>query len=153
MCMSRLTPFILVMVTVFSLSFGYGQDWKYDFEEAKSLAKEKNENIVLLFTGSDWCPPCIKLERKIFADPEFKEYAKENFVWIKADFPKRKKNKLSAVQQEKNQALAEKYNKKMIFPVILVMNSEGTVLGATGYRKMSAQRYMKLLTTFNSFGN
>ncbi|WP_299242337.1 thioredoxin family protein [uncultured Aquimarina sp.] len=150
--MNKYAPFILVFMFVFS-STAYAQDWKYDFDEAKTLAKEKDQNIVLLFTGSDWCPPCIKLERKIFSDPEFNKFADQNFVWVKADFPKRKKNKLSEIQQQKNMELAERYNKKMVFPVILVIDKEGKVLGATGYRKMSAKRYIELLTTFDSFGS
>ncbi|WP_378175056.1 thioredoxin family protein [Aquimarina sp. SS2-1] len=150
--MNKLAPFILAFA--FALSgVVKAQDWKYDFDEAIALAKEKDQNIILLFTGSDWCPPCIKLERKIFSDPQFIEYANKNFVWVKADFPKRKKNRLSEAQQKKNSVLAERYNKKMVFPVILVIDKEGKVLGATGYRKMSAQRYIKLLTTFDSFGN
>ena len=151
--MDRSTPFIFVILSMFFCTTVNAQDWKYDFEEAQELAKEKDQNIVLLFTGSDWCPPCIKLERKIFSDVKFKEYADENFVWVKADFPKRKKNRLSSEQEKKNEVLASKYNRKMVFPVILVINQEGTVLGATGYRKMSPERYMKLLTTFDSFGN
>lgn len=150
--MNKLAPFILVLISML-FSTVYAQDWKYDFDEAKTLAKEKDQNIVLLFTGSDWCPPCIKLERKIFSDPDFKKFANQNFVWVKADFPKRKKNRLPETQQLKNIELAERYNKKMVFPVILVIDKEGKVLGATGYRKMSAKRYIKLLTTFDSFGN
>ncbi|SEK35531.1 Thioredoxin-like [Aquimarina amphilecti] len=150
--MNKLAPFILVLIFFVSGNI-YAQDWKYDFDEAVTLAKEKDQNIVLLFTGSDWCPPCIKLERKIFSNPEFKKFADKKFIWLKADFPKRKKNRLSKEQSEKNFELAERYNKKMVFPVILVIDKEGTVLGATGYRKMSAERYMSLLTTFDSFGN
>ncbi|MGY3793060.1 thioredoxin family protein [uncultured Aquimarina sp.] len=149
--MNKIAPFILVFILLLSTTV-IAQDWKYDFEEAKALAKEKNQNIVLLFTGSDWCPPCIKLERKVFSNTDFKKFADEKFVWVKADFPKRKKNRLSEEQQEKNFSLANQYNKKMVFPVILVIDQEGQVLGATGYRKMSANRYMELLTTFDSFG-
>jgi len=149
--MNRLAPFILVLIAAF-FNTAHAQDWKYDFEEAQALAKEKDQNIVLFFTGSDWCPPCIKLERKVLSKPEFKEFADKNFVWVKADFPKRKKNRLSKIQREKNNALAKRFNRKQVFPVILMIDKEGNVLGATGYRKMSAQRYINLLTTFDSFG-
>ena len=65
---------------------------------------------------------------------------------------KRKKNKISKEQQRKNEELADKYNKRWVFPVILVLNPEGNVLGAVGYRrKMSAQDYIDLLTSFDSF--
>jgi len=149
--MNKLIPFTLVFFLVL-LNTLQAQDWKYDFEEAQNIAKEKDKNIVLLFTGSDWCPPCKKLEKKVLSNPEFKKFAEQKFIMVKADFPKRKKNKLSGYQREKNLALAERYNKKMIFPVILVINKEGLVLGATGYRKMSVNRYIELLTTFDSFG-
>ncbi|WP_246615846.1 thioredoxin family protein [Aquimarina litoralis] len=88
--MNKIAPFILVLTLMISTNV-ISQDWKYDFDEAKKIAKEKNQNIVLLFTGSDWCPPCIKLERKIFSNSEFQEFADEKFVWVKADFPSAKR--------------------------------------------------------------
>ncbi len=147
---NRLAPFIFVLFIVSSSL--QAQNWQYDFDKALDIAKETDQSIVLLFTGSDWCPPCIKLERRIFSNPEFENFAKDNFVWVKADFPKRKKNRLSKEQSQKNMELAKRYNKQMTFPVILVINKEGKVLGATGYRKMPAKRYIKLLNTFDSFG-
>ncbi len=148
--------FALVISILFFVCFGHdviAQDWKFDFEEAKLLAKEKNQNIVLFFTGSDWCPPCIRLERNIFSNQEFIEFADEKFIWVKADFPKRKKNKLSLAQQKKNEVLAQKYNRKWVFPVILVLDKEGKVLGVTGYRRgFDAKKYISLLASFDSFG-
>ncbi len=150
--MNKLAPFIALL---FFLCTGYSlkaQDWKYDFEEAKKIAQEKDQRILLFFTGSDWCPPCIKLERNVLSKNEFKEFASENFVWVKADFPKRKKNRLSEDQTIKNQKLAAQYNKKRVFPVILALDKNGNVLGATGYRKsMSAKDYISLFSTFDSF--
>ncbi|WP_074406355.1 thioredoxin family protein [Aquimarina megaterium] len=151
--MNRFAPIVSIL---FFVCFGQGviaQDWKYDFDEAKSLAKEKDQNIVLFFTGSDWCPPCIKLERNIFSNQEFIEFADQKFIWVKADFPKRKKNKLSLTQQKKNEILAQEYNRKWVFPVILVLDKEGNVLGVTGYRRnLDAKGYISLLTSFDSFG-
>ncbi len=150
--MNKLAPIILVIFSISLINKIHAQDWKYDFEEAQKIAKEKDQNIILLFTGSDWCVPCIKLERKILSNPEFKEFVNEKFVMVKADFPKRKKNKLPEYQEKKNIALAKRYNRRKVFPVILVINKDGLVLGATGYRKMSVERYIKLLSTFDSFG-
>ncbi|MFC5045704.1 thioredoxin family protein [Aquimarina hainanensis] len=134
------------------LFFGYSttiaQEWYYDIEQAKDLAKENNKKIFLLFTGSDWCPPCIKLERRVLSDENFLTFADKHFIMVKADFPKKKKNRLSEKQEEKNFKLAERYNKRMRFPVMLVLNEEGNVLGVTGYRKTSVERYMNLLASF-----
>ncbi len=150
--MSKLAPKITVL---FLLFFGFStiaQDWKYDLEESLSLAKEKDQKIVLFFTGSDWCPPCIKLEKYVLSSEKFKSFAKQKYVWLKADFPRRKKNKISKEQKQKNKKLASRYNKKLIFPAILILNKEGLVLGTTGFRSdLDVDGYISLLTSFDSF--
>ncbi len=151
--MNKLAPYITVLFFLFSGYHTMAQEWRYDFEEAKIVAQEKDQRIVLFFTGSDWCPPCIKLERNVFSNTAFKEFAEQNFVWVKADFPKRRKNKLSDEQRKKNEELADRYNKRWTFPVILVLDKNGKVLGATGYRRsMTANDYISLLNSFDSFG-
>lgn len=81
--------------------------WLVNYSQAQKYAKEFNRPILLLFTGSDWCPPCMKLEKEVFSNPAFIEYAKENFILIKADFPR--SHKLSASQQQANDALAREF--------------------------------------------
>ena len=124
------------------------QEWQYNLSTAQKMAKEKNREIILVFSGSDWCAPCIKLEKEILESEEFKAFAKDNFVLLKADFPRRKKNKLSKEQQEKNNKLAEKYNTNGYFPFVLVLNYNGKVLGTTGYKKVTPKEYIKILTSF-----
>lgn len=124
------------------------QEWFTDFNEAKKAATEKNENIVLVFQGSDWCAPCIKLDKQVWSTQEFKNYAKDHYVLLKADFPKRKKNRLEKQQQEKNNALAETYNKQGLFPHVVVLNKQGKILGRTGYKNVSPKEYIKLLNSF-----
>ncbi len=124
------------------------QDWETDFEKAKKLATEKDRNIVLVFSGSDWCAPCIKLETEIWSTEEFINYANENFVLLKADFPRKKKNRLTEEQQEKNNQLAEKYNTRGYFPLVVVLDKNEKVLGTTGYKKIEPSEYIKLLSSF-----
>ena len=124
------------------------QEWQTDFEQAKKIAKEKNKNIVLVFEGSDWCAPCKKLNKEIFSTDKFKAYSKEHFVLLKADFPKKKKNKLTKTQQAKNYSLADKYNHRGFFPLVVVLNNKGDVLGETGYAKVTPAKYIQLLTSF-----
>ena len=127
-----------------------GQEWHTDLEVAKALAQEQNKEILLVFQGSDWCAPCIKLDREIWTSREFKSYSKDHYVLVKADFPRRKKNQLESEQQEKNNLLAEKFNPKGYFPLVIVMDKEGHVLGKTGYKKISPEDYIKLLNSFKS---
>jgi hypothetical protein len=44
-----------------------------------------------VFSGSDWCAPCIKLDKSIWQSTEFKEYAASNLILERADFPKKNK--------------------------------------------------------------
>ena len=124
------------------------QEWLTDFEKASEIANEKDQNIILVFQGSDWCAPCIKLDKEIWSTNEFKMYAKDHFVMIRADFPRKKKNKLETPQQQKNNLLAEKYNKQGFFPHVVVLNKKGDVLGRTGYKKVSPSAYIKILNSF-----
>jgi thioredoxin-related protein len=126
----------------------FAQDWTTNFEEAKTLAAKKNENIVLVFQGSDWCGPCIKLDREIWSTDTFKEFSKSHFVMLKADFPRRKANQLDSEQIRKNTLLAEKYNPAGYFPFVVVLNSDGKVLGETGYKNVSPTEYIAQLTAF-----
>ena len=123
----------------------YAQEWKTDLAQAKALAEDKHVPIVLVFQGSDWCAPCIKLEREIWSSEVFRAYAADHFVMLKADFPKKKANVLPREQREKNQALAERYNKKGYFPLVVLLDEKGDVLGTTGYAKVGPEQYIELL--------
>jgi len=139
---------ILSLLLFFSVSIGFSQEWNSNFNEVKQIALKENKKIVLVFQGSDWCAPCIKLEKEIWSTDEFKSFSRENFVLIKADFPRKKKNKLSKEQQEENKNLMEKYNKKGYFPFVVVLDKNAKVLGETGYIKATPKEYIKLLTSF-----
>ncbi len=126
----------------------YAQDWQTDLATAQVLASKKEQPIILVFQGSDWCAPCIKLEREIWSSKTFIDYAGDHFVMLKADFPKKKANALPAEQAEKNKALADQYNKNGYFPFVVVLDKEGEVLGTTGYKKISPEQYIELLESF-----
>ncbi|PHR15008.1 MAG: thiol-disulfide isomerase [Aequorivita sp.] len=140
---------IILLVAVFFFSFKLSaQEWQTDFETAKQISSEENRPIVLVFQGSDWCAPCIKLDREIWSSEEFKAYAKDHFVMLQADFPRKKKNSLPDVQQQKNNQLAEKYNKQGYFPFVVILDNEGNVLGEAGYEKTTPAAYIEKLESF-----
>ena len=102
--------------------------WQTDFEKAKAEAKSENKLILLNFSGSDWCGPCIRLKKDIFDSETFMKYADENLVLVNADFPRLKKNILSKEQQKQNESLADIYNSDGAFPLTLLLNADGKVL-------------------------
>ena len=77
------TIFLLIAV----VSSGFAQNWFTNFDKAKEVASNNNQNIVLVFQGSDWCAPCIKLDKQVFSTKEFQKLASNHFIMLKADFP------------------------------------------------------------------
>lgn len=138
--------FLIILLAITSSVFS--QDWNTDFEKSKLEAAEQNKNIVLVFSGSDWCGPCIKLEKNIWESTEFKEEAKKNWVLVKADFPKKKANQLPDSIKNQNAQLADKYNAEGHFPFVLVLDKTGKVLGRTGYENLKPAEYIQLLHSF-----
>ncbi|MEQ6119219.1 thioredoxin family protein [Reichenbachiella sp. MALMAid0571] len=143
-----MNKFVFIGVLLFLSQIAFGQEWLHNFDVAKKKAAETDNNIVLVFAGSDWCAPCIKLEKEIWNSSEFIKYSKEHFVLLKADFPRQKKNKLSKEQQQHNDLLAEKYDPEGYFPLVLILDAQGKVLGKTGYKKMTPEKYISLLNSF-----
>jgi thioredoxin-related protein len=102
--------------------------WLTDFTEAQKIAIEKHQLILLNFSGSDWCGPCIRLRKEIFNSEAFLNFSDSNLVLINADFPRSSKNKLSDEQEKKNGALADKYNADGKFPYTLLLNTNGKII-------------------------
>lgn len=122
--MKQLALIFLSLLGFASLS---AQAFETDFELAQANSIKANKPIVLIFSGSDWCKPCILLKQKILSTSEFELFSKENLVVVNLDFPYRKKNILSKEQQAHNDALAEVYNPKGMFPLVLLLNQDLTV--------------------------
>jgi thioredoxin-related protein len=121
--MKLFSMFLLAAATWFGQA-----EWGTDFEQAKSKAKAEQKLVLVNFSGSDWCAPCIKMKKNIFEQTVFTDYADANLVLVRADFPRSKKNKLDKAQQEQNDALAAKYNQKGTFPLTLLLDAEGKVV-------------------------
>jgi len=139
---------VFTILAFFITTAIFSQEWMVNFEKASIRAGKENKNMVMVFAGSDWCAPCIKLEKNILESDNFKKYASEHWVLLKLDFPKRKQNQLSKEQQEHNDALAEKYNKKGYFPLVLMVDKNGFVLGETSFKDISSQSYVDELIAF-----
>lgn len=128
--------------------FGYSQKWNTTFEDAKIKAEKENKNILLVFSGSDWCGPCIKLDRVVWQSSEFQAEAAKNWSTYKADFPKKKANKLAPELEKINNQLAEKYNKNGSFPLVLLLDKKGKIIGMTGFKNITAAEYIQLIHSF-----
>ncbi|MFP4068936.1 MAG: thioredoxin family protein [Opitutales bacterium] len=114
-------------------------NWMTDYDAAVARAQSEDKVLLLDFTGSDWCGWCIKLDKEVFSRAEFAEYAKENLVLVKLDFPRGKPQ--SAEVKEQNERLAGKYGIRG-FPTILLLSEDEELIGRTGYRPGGASKYV-----------
>ena len=100
--------------------------WLTDYNKAAEQAKTENRNILLAFTGSDWCPPCMLMEKEVLGTKEFKAYADKNLVLMQVDFPQGKH--LPQKVQDQNADLQTKYDAEAL-PTFILVDKEGKVIG------------------------
>jgi thioredoxin-related protein len=121
-------------------------EWHPDFASAQKQANANGKYILLNFSGSDWCAPCIKLRQEVFGRKEFEQIANNSLELYDADFPRKKKNQLSKELQESNDSLAEKYNPLGKFPYTVVLTPEGKVVKAwEGYPDNNSTLFIEQL--------
>lgn len=135
----------LLFILLFTYNYFFAQDWNNNLNEALQKAQTSNKNVLLIFSGSDWCAPCIKLDKTVWQSDTFKNHALENWELYKADFPRKKANKLSEEQVKYNRELAEIYNKEGSFPLIVIIDKTGKVLGKMGFKNVSATEYIAMI--------
>jgi len=99
--------------------------WLTNLPQALAQAKQENKNVLVDFTGSDWCGWCMKLEKETFSKPEFLDFAQSHLVLMRIDFPRRQP--LPADVQQVNNDLAKKYNVHG-YPTVVELSPDGTVL-------------------------
>jgi thioredoxin-related protein len=138
--------YFLLIVQSFFIA-GNPDSWQTNFEEAKQIAVDQNKEILMVFAGSDWCAPCIKLKKTILITDEFAEFEKDHLVVLYLDFPKRKKNRLSKELTAQNETLAEQYNRSGMFPYVILVDATGKVIKNIKYEGQSPKDFIKEIKT------
>ena len=136
---------MMKLLSIFFLSFLLTDNtWENDYSIAKAKATESHKFILINFSGSDWCGPCIRTHKEIFEKEAFMKYADSNLVLLRADFPRLKKNQLSAEQLKKNNDLAILYNSEGDFPLTVLLDENGKVIKEwKGFPNVSPEAFVK----------
>lgn len=132
-------PALLVMLLC-APAFAGAEGWLIDFEAAKKKAVEEKKDLLVDFTGTDWCIYCIRLSEEVFKQESFKEGAKDSFVFVELDFPN-DETKLSAETKAQNEKLMNHYGIEG-FPTIILMDETGRPYARTGYRAGGPEQYL-----------
>lgn len=99
--------------------------WLTSLPKAEAQAKSENKLVLMDFTGSDWCPWCMKLDKDTLEQPQFADYAAKNLVMVLVDFPNSKPQ--SDELKAANAALAKKYGVDG-YPTLIAVKPDGSVV-------------------------
>jgi len=117
--------------------------WLDNYNAALDQAKTSNKKVLLNFTGSDWCPWCIKMDKEVLDTPQFKDYADKNLILMIADFPQSKQ--LPQKVQDQNAQLQTQYAIQG-FPTFVLVDKNGNVLGQqVGYLEGGPSAFIALI--------
>ncbi len=128
-----------------------GARWIADFDQAVEIARSENKDLLVDFTGSDWCGWCIKLHDEVFRHESFWKPASEAYVLVALDFPNGPEAKAKVPNPERNEELARQYGIQG-FPTVLLMTPDGEVFGTTGYRPGGPEAYVQHLEELATAG-
>ena len=145
--MKKITLSLLFLIFT-SLSFSQEKlVWHDDLKEAVEISQKENKPLMLFFTGSDWCGWCVRLQKEVFFESEFSEWADKNVVLVELDFPRRK-SQPDAIKSQ-NAQLQQQFQVRgypTIWFVKADLNSSGQVnlsqLGKTGYVRGGAAAWI-----------
>ena len=137
-----LAAFTLGSLAVLSTPAHADENWFDDFDVAAAAAKEQGKDLLVDFTGSDWCGWCIRLHDEVFKHEVWVEAATKDYVLVALDFPRAQEIKDKVPNPERNEELQAKYGIRG-FPTILLMTADGEVFGQTGYQAGGPEKYIE----------
>jgi hypothetical protein len=141
-------------ITLLSTLFLSPPSWETDLPKAEQTARTEHKLILLNFSGSDWCGPCIRWRQEVLDNEIFSDYANTSLVLVNADFPRLKKHQLPKELQQKNNQLADTYNPKGIFPLTLLLSDDGRVLRSwEGNPGLSPQAFTEQVKAISHAGH
>jgi thioredoxin-related protein len=123
-------------------------NWGTDFNQALAQARADGKMVLLHFTGSDWCPWCIKFDHEVLDTDQFATYAQNKLELVLVDFP-RTKPQDDALKQA-NRALADRYHVTG-YPTFVLVNYAGNELGRqVGYASGGPSTFIAELDKFSN---
>ncbi|PSL44284.1 thioredoxin-related protein [Chitinophaga niastensis] len=103
-------------------------------------AQQTGKKILLIFSGSDWCIPCIRFHKKILSDSTFQHFASEYLVLLEADFPQHKK--IPEPLRSQYDVLAEQFNPDGEFPQVVLLSPEKKLIAKVPFDQQTPAAFI-----------
>ena len=133
---------LVIFFILVGLLHAASAEWQTDYARALATARAQKKRVLLDFTGSDWCGPCIELNKRVFSSKEFRAYAEKNLVFVEVDYPRGKKQSAALVKQ--NEKLAKQYGmEEKGYPTLVLLDPSGRAIREfTGYRGQTTAQFI-----------
>jgi len=122
--------------------FDYTGKWIEDYRLAQAIAAQLNRDILMAFTSLDSSEWSQRLDKEIFQQEQFKDYARKNLVLLRIDFPKSSKQPEKLAEQ--NRLLAEAHGIRG-YPTVVFINPRGQKFGEAKYMKGGPEVFIQAL--------
>jgi thioredoxin-related protein len=117
--------------------------WQKDYDAALKQAAAENKYVLVNISGLEWCGWCRALEKEVFSQPEFAEYAKDNLICVLLDF-NRAGRATNAEFAKQHEMLLERFQVQG-FPTVLILNPQGKGVTRDGYQRGGAAKYVEFI--------
>ena len=147
--LKRFISLLSTVIILFSL-FSSAQaitTWINNFETAKKKAAVEKKDMLLFFSGSDWCHWCQKLDKEVFTQDKFAQETQKDFILVNLDFPRKKELEKSV--KEQNQQMQKTYGIRG-FPTVILTDASGKPYAKTGYQQGGVDVYLTQLHNFHN---
>lgn len=127
---------LMIMTGIYAMAFcmscspkSKSIPWLTSYDQAVEMAARENKPVLVFFHGSDWCPPCIRMQREVFTNDTFIHEVSEKAIFLDIDFPRKKK--ITDAQLSHNNDVKKKFGLPEDFtqgyPQVVIINAEGNV--------------------------
>ena len=119
-----------------------GDHWLRNYDEAMAAAERTGRPILTIFTGSDWCPHCVTLEKKVLETDQFLAWAENRVVLLMIDLPQQ------GISQEERNARSRvciKYGVRTFPNTVLIAPDGAKIMGQSGYHGQSPEAWLTAL--------
>ncbi|HPD14441.1 MAG TPA: thioredoxin family protein [Planctomycetota bacterium] len=133
---------VLAALTALPAFAGEEAAWTENAADAMAAAAKDGKDLLIDFTGSDWCGWCMRLDKEVFSQEAFTAAAPKSFVLLKLDFPRERP--LSEATKKQNAEWQAKFRISG-YPTIVLADAAGRPYARTGYQEGGAEKYMQHL--------
>jgi hypothetical protein len=120
--------------------------WETDFNAAVEIARSKKCHILILFTGSDWCSWCKKMDAEVYSMPQFARYSHDKYVLLKLDYLRHSPQPESVRSQ--NAEMLQRFDVHG-FPFAVIVDVSGSVVARfEGYQEGGPAHFIQMLKAY-----